>query len=88
MTGVAAGPASPFITMTINWSAAPGATSYVVKYTESLRPGMPPVTATGTSTTINTIPQETVCIQVQAVNSDGTSAWSPASPYCVVNWTS
>ena len=88
VTGVAAGPASPFITMTINWSAAPGATSYVVKYTESLRPGMPPVTATGTSTTINTIPQETVCIQVQAVNSDGTSAWSPASPYCVVNWTS
>ncbi|WP_194893855.1 protein kinase domain-containing protein [Catenulispora pinisilvae] len=87
VTGVAAGPASPFITMTINWSAAPGATSYVVKYTESLRPGMPPVTATGTSTTINTIPQETVCIQVQAVNSDGTSAWSPASPYCVVNWT-
>ncbi|MBS2552599.1 protein kinase [Catenulispora sp. NL8] len=88
VTGVSAGPASPYITMTVNWSADPGAASYVVKYTESLRPGTPPVTATGTSVTLNVIPQETVCIQVQAVNSDGTSAWSPASPYCVVNWTS
>jgi hypothetical protein len=73
--------------MTVTWSADPGATSYVVQYTESLRPGSQPVTATGTSVTLNVIPQETVCIQVQAVNSSGTSAWSPSSPLCVVNWT-
>lgn len=87
VTGVAAPPASPFITMTVSWSADPGATSYVVKYTESLRPGSQPVTATGTSVTLNVIPQETVCIQVQAVNSSGASAWSPSSPVCVLNWT-
>ncbi|WP_370351255.1 protein kinase [Catenulispora sp. EB89] len=87
VTGVAAPPASPFITMTVSWSADPGATSYVVKYTESLRPGSQPVTATGTSVTLNVIPQETVCIQVQAVNSAGASAWSPSSPVCVLNWT-
>ncbi|WP_370383792.1 protein kinase [Catenulispora sp. GAS73] len=87
VTDVAAPPASPFITMTVSWSADPEATSYVVKYTESLRPGSQPVTATGTSVTLNVIPQETVCIQVQAVNSSGASAWSPSSPVCVLNWT-
>jgi hypothetical protein len=89
MSGVAAQPDAPeYITMTVSWSADPGATSYVVRYTETLRPGNPTATATGTSTTINVIPQETVCFQVQAVNSYGASEWSPASPDCVVAWPS
>jgi hypothetical protein len=84
MTGeVSATPDAPeYITMTVSWTADPGATSYIVKYTESENPNAAPVTASDTHAQINVIPEELVCIQVQAVNSYGKSAFYPSSPYC------
>lgn len=70
--------------MAVSWNADPGATSYVVKSTEEYVPSQPSsVTVTGTSTSINVIPYQAYCVQVQAVNSYGASDWSPASPLCV-----
>ena len=89
MSGFNASANAPsYTSMTVTWLAQPRATSYVVKYTESLNPYAAPITTTGTSATFQVIPQETVCIQMQAVNSDGPSAWYPASPDCILNWPS
>ena len=78
VTGVAVRPDSvDGGTMAVSWNADSGASSYVVKYAEQYVPGNPTsVTATGTSTTISTIPYQPYCVQVQAVNSYGVSGWS------------
>lgn len=86
VTGVAMRPNShDGSTMAVSWNSDSGATSYVVKSWEEWVPGSSPssVTVKGTSTSITVIPYQGYCVQVQAVNSYGASAWSPASPLCV-----
>lgn len=84
VTGVAMHPNSQDgSTMAVIWNADPGATSYVVKSSLEFV-GLPTtVTVSGTSTSITVVPAQPYCVQVQALNSYGASAWSPASPLCV-----
>lgn len=88
VAGVTLTPQGPScLQMQLSWSAQSNTTSYDILYHASLQPGEHEVDgATGTSTTISAIPQDTVCVQMRAVNQYGKSAWSPSSPVCVRNW--
>lgn len=74
-----------YLTILISWPAQSDATSYDIDYTDSLQPGDNRINVTGTSTSIDTIPGATICVQMRAVNKYGQSAWYPTSPDCVEN---
>ncbi|GAA1961538.1 protein kinase domain-containing protein [Kitasatospora viridis] len=65
----------------VSWAAQSDATGYDLSYKVNKVPGTHQQSTTGTTVSFDSVPGDTVCIQLRAVNQYGSSAWS--APKCI-----